>query len=158
MNAARWLLARSPRRASGHGVSPTASRWPDRKSSPCSGSAGSSQPTSRRSRSLSASAVGTEKAEDDTCLHRERDVVDRGEAVEALDQIAGLNGRGMILPTIPLGRSCSYDPLRHGFCGHPEPSVRQARRGEGVIVWCCPMREFDRRRWRRMLRCQSLPS
>jgi hypothetical protein len=41
-----------------------------------------------------AGAVGAEKGEDDTRLHRERDVVDRGEAVEALDQIAGLNDRG----------------------------------------------------------------
>jgi hypothetical protein len=41
-----------------------------------------------------AGAVGAEKAEDDARLHRERDVVDRGEAVEALDQIAGLNDRG----------------------------------------------------------------
>jgi hypothetical protein len=41
-----------------------------------------------------AGAVGAEKAKDDARLHRERDVVDRGEAVEALDHIAGLNDRG----------------------------------------------------------------
>jgi hypothetical protein len=41
-----------------------------------------------------AGAVGAEKTEDDAFRHRERDVVDGGEAVEALDQIAGLNDRG----------------------------------------------------------------
>ena len=41
-----------------------------------------------------AGAVGPEKGEDDALRHGERDVVDRGKAVEALDQIAGLNDRG----------------------------------------------------------------
>src|SRR5215472_12086080 len=38
--------------------------------------------------------LGAEKAEDDARLHRKRDVVDRRQAVKALDQIAGLNDRG----------------------------------------------------------------
>ena len=41
-----------------------------------------------------AGAVGAEKAENDARLNRERDMVDCGEVIEALDQIAGLNDRG----------------------------------------------------------------
>jgi len=40
-----------------------------------------------------AGAVGAEKAEDDAFRHRKRDMVDRGEIVEALHHIAGLDDR-----------------------------------------------------------------
>ena len=46
-----------------------------------------------------AGAVGAEKAEDDAFRHLKRDMVDRGEIVEALDKIAGLDDCGHhILP------------------------------------------------------------
>jgi len=39
----------------------------------------------------------TAKAEDDALWHRERDLVHRGDPVEALDQIAGLDERPLAL-------------------------------------------------------------
>jgi len=61
-----------------------------------------------------AGAVGAEKAEDDALRHPKRDVVDRGEAVEALDQIAGLDDRG---------RHFTDDSPRPALYGHPEPTL-----------------------------------
>jgi hypothetical protein len=61
-----------------------------------------------------AGAVGAEKAEDDSRLHRERDVVDGGKSVEALDQIADLDDRG---------RHFTDDSPRPGLYGYPEPTL-----------------------------------
>src|SRR5262249_20131076 len=55
-----------------------------------------------------AGAIRAEKPEDDALRYLERDMVDRGKAVEALDQIAGLDDRGhYFLPNKPSRQNLS---------------------------------------------------